>query len=69
MAGSSPRDPRRSLIIGSVIAGVILLGLAVMVMVGVYLVFEPRRGDRDSAGRPPTVVAFAPIHRMATPSS
>jgi hypothetical protein len=36
------RDPRRSLLIGSVIAAVVLAVLASMLAIGVYLVFSPR---------------------------
>jgi len=59
------RDPRRSLIIGSVIAGVILAALAVVVVVGAFLVFEPRSSDPQSAGHPVVAAPTArlPIHR------
>jgi hypothetical protein len=36
------RDPRRSLLIGSVVAAVVLAVLASMLAIGVYLVFSPR---------------------------
>jgi len=36
------RDPRRSLLIGAAIAGVVLAVMTAMVSVGVYLVFSPR---------------------------
>ena len=36
------RDPRRSLLIGSIVAAVVLVLLASMVAIGVYLVFSPR---------------------------
>jgi hypothetical protein len=49
-AMASPRDPRRSLIIGSVIAAIVLLALAAVVVVGLLLVFVPRRSARDSLG-------------------
>ncbi len=57
MAERPTRDPRRSLIIGTVIAGVVLALLLLVVMVGVYIVFSPRSSDRDSLGRPPAAVA------------
>ncbi len=55
------RDPRRSLLIGSAIAGVILLCLATLLLIAVALVFGPRRAGRDSLG-PPPAVATAAIH-------
>jgi hypothetical protein len=59
------RDPRRSLIIGSVIAAVILAVMALVVLVGAYLVFEPRSTDPQSSGQ--AVMAASaprpPIHR------
>ena len=38
----SGRDPRRSLLIGSVIAGIVLSVLAGLVAIGIYLVFSVR---------------------------
>jgi hypothetical protein len=61
MATRSRRDPRRSLIIGSVIAALVLGLAAVMVLIGVYLVFAPRSTDRESWRVPPTHVSWA-IH-------
>jgi hypothetical protein len=50
-ASSKPgRDPRRSLIIGTVIAAVVLGLLALFVLVGAVIVFLPRRADRGSLG-------------------
>jgi hypothetical protein len=57
MADRPARDPRRSLIIGTVIAGVVLALLLLVVLVGVYIVFSPRSSDRDSLARPPRVAA------------
>ena len=59
------RDPRRSLIIGSVIAAVILAVMALVVLVGAYLVFEPRSTDPQSSGRAVVVASVPrpPIHR------
>ena len=42
MTAAVARDPRRSLMTGAIIAAVVLLVLAVMVVIGVYVVFEPR---------------------------
>ena len=65
-AGSPPgsgRDPYRSLVVGTVIAGVVLAVLAVIVLIGLYIAFAPRSEDRSSLG-PLRVVATAPaIHR------
>jgi hypothetical protein len=69
MAAASSRDPRRSLIIGSLIAGVVLAALVMMVLIGVYIAFAPRSSNRDSWGSPPSVVALAPIHRVSTANS
>jgi hypothetical protein len=55
------RDPRRSLLIGSAIAGVILLCLATLLLIAVALVFGPRRAGRDSLGPSPAAAAAA-IH-------
>ncbi len=63
------RDPRRSLIIGSLIAAVILAALVVVALIGVYIAFAPRSSNRDTWGSPPSVVALAPIHRVSTPNS
>ena len=45
-----PRDPRRSLIIGAVIAGVVLLVMFLLVVVGLIMVYLPRRSDPEAAG-------------------
>jgi hypothetical protein len=42
------RDPRRSLLIGACIAGVVLAVLAALVIIGIVIVFAPRRGDQDA---------------------
>jgi hypothetical protein len=55
------RDPRRSLLIGSAIAGVILLCLFTLLLIAVALVFGPRRAGRDSLG-PAPAIATAAIH-------
>ncbi len=68
---SSDRDPRRSLIIGSVIAAVVLALVVLFVLIGVYLVFEPRSSDRETWRGPRTVAAAAaaPIHLVPTADS
>ena len=68
MSPSRVRDPRRSLVIGAVIAGVALAALALVVLIGVVIVFTPRRGGRDSLGPPPAVHA-PPIHLVGRPTS
>jgi len=42
VTGPGARDPRRSLLIGAIIAGAVLAVLTAMVSIGVYLVFSPR---------------------------
>jgi hypothetical protein len=66
---SSPRDPRRSLILGTLIAAVVLVLLALFVLVGIVIVFMPRRAGRDAVGPTalgPHVVA---IHLLPVPPS
>ena len=63
-AAGAGRDPRRSLIVGSVIAAVVLALLALVVLVGVVIVFVPRRAGRDSLGPPPVA-----IHRLTVTAS
>ena len=64
MSRPSPaRDPRRSLIAGTIIAGVVLAILTLIVAIGIFIVFYPRRGGRDSLGplRPrPAIHLIAP---------
>ncbi len=61
------RDPRRSLIIGSAIAAAVLLALAIVVLVGVVIVFTPRRTGRDSLG--PTLAVAPAIHPVPRPAT
>jgi hypothetical protein len=63
---SPARDPRRSLITGTIIAGVVLAVLALIVLIGTFIVFYPRRGGRDSMG--PLRPAPA-IHLIDAPTS
>jgi hypothetical protein len=56
-----PRDPRRSLIIGTIIAAVVLAVLAALVIIGIIIVFAPRRADEDALA----LVPAATIHRAA----
>ncbi len=50
---SQDRDPRRSLILGAVIAAVVLLIVLVVVVAGLLKVFLPRSSDPEGM-RPPT---------------
>ena len=61
------RDPRRSLVTGTIIAAVVLAVLALIVLIGLVIVFMPRRVGRDSLGPGPAATA-APIH-LITPST
>jgi hypothetical protein len=65
---SGARDPRRSLLIGSAIAAVVLVAMALVVLVGVVIVFRPRRSGRDSLG-PPAGSPPAAIHLVASSTS
>jgi hypothetical protein len=56
------RDPRRSLIIGSAIAAVVLAVLALIVLIGLFIVFYPRQAGRDSLG--PAAPPAAAIHQV-----
>ena len=70
MSSSPPtRDPRRSLIIGSVIAAVVLALLALIVLVGLVIVFVPRRSGRDALGPAPAGPPHVAIHRPTVISS
>jgi hypothetical protein len=57
---ASPRDPRRSLILGSVIAGVVLLVVVVLIVFGLLTVFLPRSADPEDLGRPRPAASVVP---------
>jgi hypothetical protein len=65
-AAGAGRDPRRSLIVGTIIAAVVLALLALIVLVGIVLVFVPRRSGRDALGwsdpgPPPVAIHLPPV--------
>ena len=61
----SGRDPRRSLILGAAIAGVVLAVLAAAVLAGALIVMWPRRADRGSLGVRPAPA----IHQLESSAS
>jgi hypothetical protein len=54
-----PRDPRRSLLIGSLIAGVVLLAVLMLIAAGLVLAFRKRTSDPEGLGRTAVVLRIA----------
>ena len=58
----APRDPVRSLVVGSIIAAAVLVLIAVLLAVVVYGAFSPRQDGRSSAGTRFRAPSSVPLH-------